>query len=108
MLRLKGGVKLRQLQPALAMVITGTCVPLFREYNVDCVVTSCNDSNHSSTSLHFSGCAVDLRSKHLANDHDKKVVQATLSEYLGRDFDVLLEHLGSANEHFHLEWQPRG
>ena len=108
MLRLKAGVKLQHLQPPLAMAVTGTCVPIFAEYAVDCVVTSCNDGRHSATSLHYSGCAVDLRTKHLTSDHDKKVVQATIKEYLGRDFDVLLEHLGGAQEHLHLEWQPRG
>lgn len=108
MLRLKDGVKLRGLQPALAMAITGVCVPVFNDYGVDCVITSCNDSRHSATSLHYAGSAVDLRTKHFADDFDKDILRATIKEALGQDFDVLLERLGTPHEHLHIEWQPRG
>ena len=108
MLRLKAGVKLRHLQPPLVLAITGTCVPLFADFGLDCTVTSCNDSKHSATSLHFSGCAVDLRTRHIPTTTDKKLTRDRLNDALGDDFDVLLEGEGTPNEHIHLEWQPKG
>ena len=53
-------VSLANLAPQLALA----CVmanEVYHDYDVDMVITSANDSNHSTTSLHYAGAAVDLR-----------------------------------------------
>ena len=72
----------------------------------DMVLTSANDSHHSHTSLHYAGAACDWRSKHLPGSVKLELREA-VNDALGDDFDFLLEDLGGANEHFHLEFQPK-
>ena len=65
------------------------------------VITSLNDGKHSQTSLHYAGCAADLR---IWNFTDVDAVAEILREDLGRnpDFDVVVE-----TDHIHLEYQPK-
>jgi hypothetical protein len=74
----------------------------------DLVVTSLLDGNHRWASLHYSGCAFDVRTKAFPTDEAKLTAVADLKRALGPDFDVLLEHLGKVNEHCHGEFQPKG
>ncbi len=74
---------------------------VYNEYDVDMVWTSSNDSNHALTSLHYSGNAVDLRTRTLRAE-DKQRVRHKIKEKLNIDFDVVLEP-----DHIHLEYQPR-
>ena len=73
----------------------------------DFVITSANDSNHSRTSLHWDGKAIDIRSKNLTGKRKLEVLR-DVRRSLGADFDFILEGTGTPNEHFHLEWQPKG
>lgn len=70
------------------------------------VVTSLKDGKHSANSLHYSGMAVDIRSKHLTQEESRKVFFA-LKNDLGPDYDVLLESEGKENEHLHIEYDPK-
>lgn len=74
---------------------------LWAKHGQALVVTSLNDSVHSKTSLHFSGCAADLRIWGLTNID---TVASALREALGNnpDFDVVVEAT-----HIHLEYQPK-
>lgn len=67
------------------------------------VVTSMWDQRHSRESLHFIGCAVDVRS-HYLTDEEKDEVLARASRKLGDEYDLILEGEGEPHEHFHLEW----
>ena len=69
-------------------------------------VTSLKDGKHSANSLHYSGLAVDIRSKHLTQEESRKVFFA-LKNDLGPDYDVLLENEGKENEHLHVEYDPK-
>jgi len=80
------------------------------------VITSATGGKHKRASLHLSGNAVDVRSRHYEDwDNQKKGdVAALVSDLLGADFDVLFEDTlkhpdGSfaRYEHFHMEWQPK-
>ncbi len=53
-----------------------------------------------STSLHFSGKAIDLRTRDMAAGKEQKVVEA-LKTKLGNNFDIVLE-----SDHIHLEYDP--
>lgn len=70
----------------------------------DLTITSCNDSYHSHTSLHYAGAAIDVRTRDILSPEIKV---AELQDALGKDFDVIYESEGTANEHIHIEYQPR-
>lgn len=77
------------------------CADVYAAFGYDCVVTSVTDSKHGSTSLHYAGDAIDLRTKHL-KEGDAVKIHAKIRYALNRDFDVLLE-----GNHIHIEWQAR-
>ena len=108
-LSLKPGVSLAGLCPQIAMVVSGTVVPIFASHGVaQVVITSANDGSHGANSLHFAGQAVDIRSKNIADVAKKRTILSEMKVALGVHFDVLLENLGGRNEHYHIEYQPRG
>lgn len=70
-------------------------------------ITAGTDGTHMKGSLHYKGQAIDLRSKNL-KEEQKDLVFAELKKRLGKDYDVLLEDRGMPNEHFHIEYDPKG
>lgn len=62
-------------------------------------VTSANDGEHKTNSLHYTGNAVDLRTHTLP---DQCAMRDELAEELGDDYDVVLEV-----DHLHIEFDPR-
>jgi len=104
-MKLKGNVRLRGLRPE--MLMGHWCVQtVFADRDYRCVVTSANDSGHGHGSLHFGGSALDYRMKHVALG-DKGTIVAAVKEALTNEFDVLFEGEGTANEHLHVEYQPK-
>jgi len=93
-------VSLQNLVPqvVLALIIVNE---VYNSYGVDLVITSANDSIHSRGSLHYSGNAVDLRTRTL-REEDRPTVAEEIQRRLNKDFDVVLE-----SDHIHLEWQPK-
>lgn len=85
-------------QMVLGMVIASD---LYSRHGQDVVITSINDGNHSTTSLHYSGNAVDLRIHYFTEEQTESVFNA-LKSILTIDFDVVLE-----KDHIHLEYQPK-
>ena len=101
-MRLKSdNVSLQSLAPQLVLALV-ICNEVYNEYDAELVITSVNDSTHSNTSLHYNGCAVDLRTRNLKDQAEKERVAQQLVGKLNRDFDVILE-----SDHIHLEYQPR-
>lgn len=100
-MKLKHNVDLTGLRPELVIAFI-VANDIYKEYDSELVITSVNDSKHSATSLHFSGCAIDLR----ISTFDNRILalEAThkIKERLGNDFDVILE-----DDHIHIEWQPK-
>ncbi len=82
----------------LALII---CDYVYSKHGQELVATSINDSKHSETSLHYSGCAVDLRTHYFKKD-EVKMVASDIRERLTIDYDVIVE-----KDHIHLEYQPR-
>ncbi len=76
---------------------------VYAAQGVDAIVTSGHEQSarHSLTSLHYSGNAVDLRTRHLTEYHKRQVAEK-IGAHLGRDYDVILEP-----DHLHIECQPR-
>ena len=99
-LSLKEGVSLIGVNPALvigAIVVADA----YAELGADCVITSAVDGQHSATSLHYAGQALDFRTRDLTPEQQQELA-TIVQERLGQDFDVVLE-----SDHCHLELQPR-
>lgn len=101
---LKDNVCITNLQPLMcyALIVAARC---FWRRGYDIVVTSGRDGKHRADSLHPEGLAVDLRSKNVKDD-EKIDLLHEIQDELGLDYDCLIEDIGMANEHFHLEWDP--
>lgn len=107
MIAVKSGVKVFGMRPEIAWAIS-VAEGIWRANGYDVVtVTSVRDGVHSSGSLHNVGAAVDLRSKDITEDN-KAALLAWLKECLTAEFDVVLEDRGLPNEHYHIEFQPKG
>lgn len=115
-MKLKPGVKLTNLTPqmALAAVIVGSVYHRV-DPNASCMLTSVNDSKHGAGSLHHciegkytdGQCrAFDVRTKDVTAN--KLYLVQEVKNALGDEFDVVLEGVGTANEHLHVEYQPKG
>jgi hypothetical protein len=72
----------------------------------DMLITSGNEGVHMPGSLHYLDRALDFRTKHLATAN-KKALAAAVKKRLGKDYDVILENVGGANEHLHIEFDKK-
>lgn len=106
-MKLKGGVRLTDLCPQMALgaVIVAA---VFERFGAECVVTSGNDSRHSERSLHYKGRAMDFRTKFESLNGREQALRDAVKEALGDEFDVVIEAIGTTNEHLHVEWDPKG
>ncbi len=105
MIVFKHGVSPRGLRaPALLALLD--VQPVFDAEGVDTVVTSTTDGEHTvKRSKHYSGDAVDLRSKHLRAIR-REVVLEKLKQILGSDFVVLFESPDKPWQHYHIHYAP--
>jgi hypothetical protein len=104
---LKPGVRVRGLQPEMLLAI------FVAEHEYSCngqplVITSIVDGEHSAKSLHYSGLAVDIRTKNLTEENQKQRVAGSIRAALGDCYEVILESIGKPNEHLHIELSPLG
>ena len=107
---LKDGVDLRNLAPqwAIGYPIIQHC---FHVRGYSCVVTNGNERTPEQlaakpNTLHPSGKALDFRTKQVPMT-EKLALMTVIRESLGPQWDVVLEHLGKAHEHCHIEYQPK-
>ena len=100
MLSLKSGVNCAHLSTG---VLLGLLVAerVFDALGYKLVITSGLDGEHSKTSLHYAGEAVDLRTRHVQPQHLPLIVDE-IRKSLGENYDVVLEAT-----HLHVEHQPR-
>lgn len=98
-MKLKDGVCTTRIQPEL---LIGLFVAdgIWKSLGVELVVTSINDSRHSHTSLHYAGCAADLRIWDINANYAAKLLFEALGS--SHDYDVVVE-----DDHIHFEWQPK-
>ena len=99
---MKPGTSIVGVSPEMAfgmVIIAG----VFASRDVPCVVTACTDGPHMPGSLHYVGCAVDLRlpSRLRGSAADLAMVQE-LRAALGPEWDVILE-----TDHIHAEHDPK-
>jgi hypothetical protein len=104
-------VKLKRITPGLALMFY--VVELYhREGNKDIqpknlVITSINDGKHLPNSRHYKDEAFDMRSKNFSSNKKKMLYKEAIQNQLNVDgdnkFTVLLENIGTENEHFHFQ-----
>ena len=99
-LRFKSGVSVFGLQPEILWALD-RCVDVWMFSGKDVTVTSARGGKHSTKSKHYSGMAVDLRTRDLTEEERNQILYS-LPSTLGGNYDFILE-----SDHFHLEYDPR-
>src|SRR5262245_27342681 len=79
---------------------------VWQAYGYQPTITSSMDGSHMQQSKHYEGLAEDYRTKDLPADMKRQMI-AEVRNILGPDFDVLFEDEGKANEHLHIEYDPK-
>lgn len=102
MLSFKPGVKLQGLKTTILIALQ-VVVEVYRRYGAACVVTSGTDGSHGVGSLHYSGNALDFRTRHLSRTV-AIAIAGDVKAALGPDYDVVLEW---NPWHLHVEYQPK-
>lgn len=96
----KKGVKVQGIRQELILAII-VADGVYTSIGKELVITSLLDGTHSNTSLHYTGCGVDFRTRYFTESEAKKA-RDDISGRLTSDYDVLLE-----SNHIHVEYQPR-
>lgn len=99
-MRFKKGVKLQGVRPELVLAMQ-VANDIFAGERCEMTITSVLDGEHSRNSLHYAGCAFDVRTRGIHGSTVNRI-EATLRGALTVDFDVVLE-----STHLHIEYQPR-
>lgn len=69
-------------------------------------VTSLVDGIHMKGSLHYEGKAADIRSHTYSKTLILQIIDR-FKEMYDAEYDLIWEYPGTANEHFHLEYDPK-
>lgn len=104
---LKDGVNLVGLTTGM-LLGDGIVTRCYEAHGCLCTITSANDGKHARNSLHYSGNAIDYRTRDVPRDKLDSLVgmaRVRLADATGQ-FDVLLESRDEPNEHLHVEFQP--
>lgn len=96
---LKVGVRILGIRPELVLGLS-IAQEVYRQHNVEFVITSVMEGTHKRASIHYAGGGADLRRPPLDNIADDIINDIKLA--LGEDFDVILE-----GDHIHMEFQPK-
>ena len=92
----KKGVKVQGIRPELLLAIQ-VADGVYTSLGKELVITSLLDGTHSNTSLHYTGCGVDFRTRYFT-ESDAKKAQNDIAGRLTSDYDVILE-----SNHIHCE-----
>ena len=101
MIKFKQGTKISGIRPELILAIL-VAEGVYHKYSTDLVITSVNDGKHSFTSLHYSGSAIDIRTRELPEADSIQAVGEEIRQGLSNEYDVVVE-----SDHIHIEYQPK-
>jgi hypothetical protein len=105
MLKIKEGVDLNGLTKE-AVTIMKVVTDVYDSFGFDVTITSGLDGKHSKNSKHYTGEALDFRTRDLPSGNqgqEARFITKLLAELLGDDYDVVLE-----KTHIHVEYDPGG
>ena len=74
---------------------------IWKKYGQELVITAGMDGEHSASSLHYYGLAIDLRTSYFTPEIASSV-RDELQAKLGRNFDIVSE-----KSHIHAEFDPK-
>jgi len=94
---IKAGVDISRLRPEIRKKLTRIAKIVWDCNEGELVITSTYEGTHSEGSLHYANLAIDIR-KNLA----KILSHVEIKEWLGKDYDVILEA-----DHIHIEYDPK-
>jgi len=106
MLKVANQVRPKSLVIVAALVNAALEMGLFKTIHGDMLITSALDGEHKRNSAHYSGLAVDMRTKNFPGVKEKHEFAFRVKQRLGERYDVILEDLGGPNEHLHVELDP--
>lgn len=102
-LRVKAGVQPKVVE----MIATVANLAQTLDDPAEVWITSVFDGQHGQDSFHYRLAALDLRSHNFADLSAKHDFLHRLRSRFGPEYDVLLEGVGTNNEHYHIEHDPR-
>lgn len=79
---------------------------VWAEHGFTPTITSSMDGEHMDSSLHYQGLAEDYRTHDLPGNLKQTMFDAVQS-LLGSDYQVIFEYENQANEHLHIEYDPK-
>jgi len=94
---LKAGVRVLGIRPEMVLALR-IVEAVYQAHGAPFVITSVMEGTHKRASLHYLGCAADLR----LPPQDAASIVAEAKAALGDDFDVILE-----GDHVHVEFQAK-
>lgn len=77
----------------------------YRNAGAELVLTSARDSVHGTGSLHYTGNAIDGRTRNLSLSQGNKILAQLKAELESLGFDVIDERGKPGAPHFHVEFQ---
>ena len=98
-------MRLTDIKPQIVVAMR-VAEAVFADFGIPFVITSVNDGKHSDESLHYIGEAFDARTKYPELNGREMKLRDAVQEALGEDFDVVMEAVGTENEHLHIEYDP--
>ena len=96
-MQLKKGVLISGLKPEILIGIM-IIEQIFINYQVSMVITSITDGKHKINSKHYSGQAVDIRSRHIEKSK-QQLILISLQSALTSEFTCILE-----SDHYHIQY----
>jgi len=99
-MKLKSWVKVKGIKPEIvvAMIVIKSII---EKLGVEFVVTAITDGVHMKGSLHYSGYAIDVRTRDIPKSKLPTLLKEVKSA-LGLDYDCVLEAT-----HMHVEFDPK-
>lgn len=102
---IKKGVIVYGIRPEMVLVDT-IVQSIFEHFEEDCRRTSIVGKQHKIGSLHPPGFAEDYGTKQISTRKTKYAMLNMLKEKLPQ-CDILFEHEGEEQEHFHVEYDDK-
>lgn len=99
-LAFKHGVRIFGIRPELTAAIQ-VVDGVLSDSELAATITSVCDGQHSPTSLHYTGCAFDVRIRDIPKEKHE-IIRTLIADRLTIEFDTVLE-----NDHIHVEFQPK-
>lgn len=100
MVEFKDGVKVDGIKKETITLIAILNCYFYLRIGKPLVITSCTDGKHMKNSKHYSGYAIDIRTRHLNVQEIEKLV-IWFKNCHDKKYDIVVE-----NDHIHVEYDP--